>query len=54
MSEPTSPLVGQDLISVATAPVMDGPRSLIWGQAENRLHARTGLLVESPGRTLAR
>ena len=26
--------------------VMDGPRSIIWAQSENRLHAQKGLLVE--------
>jgi len=29
-----------------TASVMDGPRSLIWEQSENRLHVQKGLLVE--------
>ena len=29
--------------------VMDGPRSLIWAQSENRLHAQKGLLVEIVG-----
>jgi ornithine carbamoyltransferase len=29
-----------------TASVMDGPRSLIWDQSENRLHVQKGLLVE--------
>src|SRR5204862_3386254 len=28
-----------------TASVMDGPRSLIWDQSENRLHVQKGLLV---------
>src|SRR3954469_22068295 len=28
------------------ASVMDGPRSLIWDQSENRLHVQKGLLVE--------
>ena len=29
-----------------TSDVMDGPRSLIWDQSENRLHVQKGLLVE--------
>jgi ornithine carbamoyltransferase len=29
--------------------VMDGPRSLIWDQSENRLHAQKGLLAEIMG-----
>jgi ornithine carbamoyltransferase len=29
-----------------TSAVMDGPRSLIWEQSENRLHVQKGLLVE--------
>jgi ornithine carbamoyltransferase len=29
--------------------VMDGPRSLIWAQSENRLHAQKGLLAEIVG-----
>ena len=29
--------------------VMDGPRSIIWAQSENRLHAQKGLLVELLG-----
>jgi ornithine carbamoyltransferase len=29
-----------------TSSVMDGPRSLIWEQSENRLHVQKGLLVE--------
>ncbi|MHB8458803.1 MAG: ornithine carbamoyltransferase [Candidatus Limnocylindrales bacterium] len=29
-----------------TDAVMDGPRSLIWAQSENRLHAQKGLLAE--------
>ena len=29
--------------------VMDGPRSLIWAQSENRLHAQKGLLAEIMG-----
>ncbi|MFL5711797.1 MAG: ornithine carbamoyltransferase [Chloroflexota bacterium] len=32
-----------------TASVMDGPRSLIWDQSENRLHVQKGLLVEVLG-----
>ena len=32
-----------------TSSVMDGPRSLIWEQSENRLHAQKGLLVELLG-----
>jgi ornithine carbamoyltransferase len=32
-----------------TDEVMDGPRSLIWTQSENRLHAQKGLLVELLG-----
>jgi len=28
---------------------MDGPRSLIWEQSENRLHLQKGLLVELLG-----
>jgi ornithine carbamoyltransferase len=32
-----------------TASVMDGPRSLIWDQSENRLHVQKGLLVELLG-----
>lgn len=32
-----------------TSAVMDGPRSLIWQQSENRLHAQKGLLVELLG-----
>ncbi len=27
-----------------TAEVMDGPRSVVWDQAENRLHAQAALL----------
>ena len=33
-----------------TSSVMDGPRSLIWEQSENRLHVQKGLLVELLGR----
>ena len=32
-----------------TSEVMDGPRSLIWNQSENRLHVQKGLLVEVIG-----
>lgn len=32
-----------------TSAVMDGPRSLIWDQSENRLHVQKGLLVEILG-----
>lgn len=32
-----------------TSAVMDGPRSLIWEQSENRLHVQKGLLVELIG-----
>jgi len=32
-----------------SSPVMDGPRSLIWEQSENRLHVQKGLLVEMLG-----
>jgi ornithine carbamoyltransferase len=32
-----------------TSAVMDGPRSLIWEQSENRLHVQKGLLVELLG-----
>jgi ornithine carbamoyltransferase len=32
-----------------TSGVMDGPRSLIWEQSENRLHVQKGLLVELLG-----
>jgi ornithine carbamoyltransferase len=32
-----------------TDEAMDGPRSLIWAQSENRLHAQKGLLVEIMG-----
>jgi len=28
---------------------MDGPRSVIWDQSENRLHVQKGLLVEVLG-----
>ncbi len=36
-----------------TSAVMDGPRSLIWEQSENRLHVQKGLLVEILGRDAA-
>jgi len=36
-----------------TSAVMDGPRSLIWDQSENRLHVQKALLVELLGRTRA-
>jgi ornithine carbamoyltransferase len=36
-----------------TSAVMDGPRSLIWEQSENRLHVQKGLLVELLGGTVA-
>ena len=32
---------------------MDGPRSLIWEQSENRLHVQKALLVEVLGGTEA-
>ena len=28
-----------------TAGVIDGPRSVIWDEAENRLHAQKGILL---------
>ena len=28
-----------------TASVIDGPRSVVWDQAENRLHAKNGILL---------
>jgi ornithine carbamoyltransferase len=34
-----------------TSAVMDGPRSLIWEQSENRLHVQKALLVEVLGET---
>jgi ornithine carbamoyltransferase len=37
-----------------TSAVMDGPRSLIWEQSENRLHVQKGLLVEVLGGTSGR
>jgi ornithine carbamoyltransferase len=37
-----------------TSAVMDGPRSLIWEQSENRLHVQKALLVELLGGTGAR
>ena len=36
-----------------TSAVMDGPRSLIWEQSENRLHVQKGLLVELLGGMVA-
>ena len=36
-----------------TSAVMDGPRSLIWDQSENRLHVQKALLVEILGGTEA-
>ena len=35
-----------------TSAVMDGPRSLIWEQSENRLHVQKALLVEVLGGTV--
>ena len=32
-----------------TSEVMDGPRSIIWDQSENRLHLQKALLVEVLG-----
>ena len=32
-----------------TDPVMDGPRSVIFDQAENRLHAQKGIVLELLG-----
>ena len=32
-----------------TSEVMDGPRSIIWEQSENRLHVQKALLVEVLG-----
>ncbi len=32
-----------------TSEVMDGPRSIIWEQSENRLHLQKALLVEVLG-----
>jgi ornithine carbamoyltransferase len=32
-----------------TSEVMDGPRSIIWEQSENRLHIQKALLVEVLG-----
>jgi ornithine carbamoyltransferase len=28
-----------------TADVMDGPQSVVWDEAENRLHAQKGILI---------
>ncbi len=36
-----------------TSAVMDGPRSLIWEQSENRLHVQKGLLVQLLGGALS-
>ena len=36
-----------------TSAVMDGPRSLIWEQSENRLHVQKALLTEVLGGTEA-
>jgi ornithine carbamoyltransferase len=36
-----------------TSSVMDGPRSLIWDQSENRLHVQKALLSEILGETEA-
>jgi ornithine carbamoyltransferase len=36
-----------------TSSVMDGPRSLIWEQSENRLHVQKALLTEVLGGTEA-
>jgi ornithine carbamoyltransferase len=33
-----------------TAAVIDGPRSLVYEQAENRLHAQNALVIELLGR----
>jgi ornithine carbamoyltransferase len=54
---------GQDVVAMHCLPahrgeeissaVMDGPRSLIWEQSENRLHVQKGLLVELLGGTVA-
>jgi ornithine carbamoyltransferase len=35
-----------------TSAVMDGPRSLVWEQSENRLHVQKALLVEVLGETV--
>jgi ornithine carbamoyltransferase len=33
-----------------TGPVIDGPRSVVWDEAENRLHAQKGILLWCFGR----
>ena len=33
------------LISTVTDAVLDGPRSLVWGEAENRIHAQKAVLA---------
>ena len=34
-----------------TAEVLDGPQSVVWDEAENRLHAQKGILVWCMGET---